>query len=814
MPGVERRVARRVVVAVGALLLAGGTVGLSEPAGATGTDVAVTYQGDVVHDGYQADVLAPPLSEVWSHNFGKQMSYPVIADQIAFVTVGDNTSSTYGTTLYGLSLATGSVVWSVPLGGTYYWSGLAYDNGQLFALNYNGQLQAFDPLTGTRRWSTQLPGQSSFSSAPTARNGYVYTAGAGIGGTLYAVQESSGTVAWTASVMNGDESSPVVTSSGVYVSYACEQTYDFNPTSGDLIWHYATMCEGGGGKTPAVSDGQLYVRDNVLGDVILNASTGALAGTFSAGPIPGFSGSSGYFLSGSTLSAYNTASQATEWGFTGDGTLDSAPLVANGVVYEGSSSGNLYALSAATGAVQWSGNVGSAILAPDEQNVSHPLTGMAVGEGVLLVPASDTLVAYQSAATESATAPSAPQALTANASSNQVSLSWSPPAADGGDPVTGYDVYRGTSSGGETLLTGVGSSTTSYVDSAVSLGSSYYYEVTATNAVGPSPPSNEVSATVATVPGSPTDLIASAGNSQVALSWTDPSSDGGLAITGYEVFDATSSGGENYYGNPACYASGATATSCKVTGLTNGTEVYFTVVATNAEGNSTPSKEASAIPETGYLSSGQELTAGQSITSPKGKFTLDMQSDGNLVEYDASNNPVWASGTSGNPGAYAVMQGDGNLVVYSSSNAPLFATGTNGNPGAYLVLGDDGELVVNSSSDRPLWAMPGILVPDTGLTAGGSIRTPNGQYRMTMQSDGNLVEYDASNNPVWASGTSANPGAYAVMQGDGNLVVYSSSNAPLFATGTNGNPGAYLVLGDTGQLTIYSPSAAVLWTGP
>lgn len=378
--------------ALGAALLPALAV-VAIPAGAVGTDAAVAYQGDALHDGAQADALAPPLTKVWSDTFSGPVSYPVIAGGMAYVTVAPNPSS-YGTTLEALNLTTGAVQWSLPLGGTYFWSALAYDAGQVFALNYNGQLTALDATTGAQTWSVQLPGQTSFTSPPTAANGYVYTGGAGSGGTVYAVSEATGTLAWTASVMNGDDSSPVVTSSGVYVSYACQQAYDFNPTTGALIWHHTSSCEGGGGRTPALAGSQLYVRDPVLGNVVLDAATGNALGTFAAGPVPALSTSLGYFLSAGTLWAQGLSGGAASWSFTGDGTLSSAPVVANGVVYEGATSGNLYALSASTGAVLWSGNIGSAIPAPDEQNVSQPLTGMAVGQGTLLVPGTDTLVAY------------------------------------------------------------------------------------------------------------------------------------------------------------------------------------------------------------------------------------------------------------------------------------------------------------------------------------------------------------------------------------------------------------------------------------
>jgi outer membrane protein assembly factor BamB len=364
-------------------------------AGGASVDQAVAYQGDPVHDGSQSDALTPPLSKVWSESFGGPVSYPLIAQNTAFVTAAPN-PSTYGTTLYAIDLSSGAMRWSVGLGGTYWWSGLAYDNGQVFTLNYDGQLRAFDATTGNPAWATQLPGQSAFTSAPTASGGMVYTAGAGSGGTLYAVNESTGALVWSAPVENGDESSPVVTSSGVYVSYACQQVYDFDPLSGTLLWHHTSSCEGGGGRTPVIGDGKLFVRDPVLGNVVLDPSTGAATGTFSAGPAPSISGTTAYLLNGGTLSAVNLSTSALDWSFTGDGSLTSAPLVANGIVYEGSSSGNVYAVSAATGSTVWSANVSSPVAAPDEQNVSQPLTGMAVGQGTLLVPATNTLVAFRS----------------------------------------------------------------------------------------------------------------------------------------------------------------------------------------------------------------------------------------------------------------------------------------------------------------------------------------------------------------------------------------------------------------------------------
>jgi outer membrane protein assembly factor BamB len=372
-------------------LTASGAAGAttSPPAGPT-TDTA--YQIGVSHDGFSGDTaIAPPLASRWTHSFTGLVSYPLIADGMVFVTVAD-VSSGYGTDLYALKKSDGSVVWSQFISGTYYWSNATYDNGQIFVVNYDGLLRAFDAATGTLNWSVQLPGQYAFSSPPTASKGVVYVGGAGSGGTLYAVSETNGSVLWTQAVENGDNSSPALSSTSVFVSYACGVTYSFARSTGALQWVTSPSCEGGGGRTPVYYQGLLYMRDPILGNLILNASTGKETGTFSAGPAPAFAGKTGLFLSAGTLSAVDGSK--TVWTFTGDGGLDTAPIVVGTTVYVGSSSGMIYGLSLATGELVWSANTGSSIDGPDEQNVSSPLTGLGAGQGLLVVPAGDQLVAY------------------------------------------------------------------------------------------------------------------------------------------------------------------------------------------------------------------------------------------------------------------------------------------------------------------------------------------------------------------------------------------------------------------------------------
>jgi titin len=191
-------------------------------------------------------------------------------------------------------------------------------------------------------------------------------------------------------------------------------------------------------------------------------------------------------------------------------------------------------------------------------------------------------------------APSAPQSLAAKAGDGSVSLTWTPPASNGGAAVSGYNIYRSTSPGGEgstPVKTGV--TTTSFTDTSLTNGTTYYYTVAAVNAAGTSPQSNEASATPrATVPSAPTGLVASAGDGKVMLSWTVPNSDGGSPITGYNVYRSTTPGGEG--GTVFATAVSSTYTDQAVT---NGTTYYYTVAAVNAVGTSPQSGEANATPQ-------------------------------------------------------------------------------------------------------------------------------------------------------------------------------------------------------------------------
>lgn len=321
---------------------------------------SVAYQVNAAHTGSVSRGLRLPLKELWSVNLGGSyggVGYPVVANDIVVVTSGSK--------LFALNAKNGKTLWTQGSPSGYAWIGPAYDNGMIFASpsqesrsSYVG-MYAFDERTGKEIWSESAPGQAFFSSPPTASGGTVYTAAAAVGGTVYAYDETSGALKWTASVENGEDSSPVVTPTGIYVSYACPQTYDFKPSSGKQIWHYSGPCEGGGGSTPVLYDGRLFVGDSDAlsgyNGLILRAKAGRIAGGFNSYFPPAFAQSLGYFVasygySGEALEARKVSTMRLAWSVTlNSDSYVTPPLVAGNVVYVETAAGTLFGYDAQTG---------------------------------------------------------------------------------------------------------------------------------------------------------------------------------------------------------------------------------------------------------------------------------------------------------------------------------------------------------------------------------------------------------------------------------------------------------------------------------
>ncbi|MGO8670243.1 MAG: fibronectin type III domain-containing protein, partial [Capsulimonadaceae bacterium] len=334
-------------------------------------------------------------------------------------------------------------------------------------------------------------------------------------------------------------------------------------------------------------------------------------------------------------------------------------------------------------------------------------------------------------------APAAPTGLTATAGNMQVSLSWT-----GSTGATSYNIYRGTASGAESS-TSIGTATsTTYTDTGLTNGVTYFYKVAAVNGGGTSALSTEVSATPEPpIPAAPTGLAASGGNTQVILTWT-----ASTGATSYNVYRATTSGAEG-----STPIGTATATNYTDTGLTNGVKYYYTVAAVNAAGTSAQSGEASTT-------LAPNAPAGLTATAGNTQVGLSW-----ISSYAATSYSIYRGTTSGGEGSTPV--GTANGLSYTDTGL------TNGTAYFYKVAAVNAGGTSVLSSEASATPEPGAPAAPAGLTATAG----NAQVALSWTASTGATSYN-----VYRGTTSGGEGSTAI--GTATTTSYTDTGVTNFVT--------------------------------
>ena len=98
----------------------------------------------------------------------------------------------------------------------------------------------------------------------------------------------------------------------------------------------------------------------------------------------------------------------------------------------------------------------------------------------------------------------------------------------------------------------------------------------------------------------------------------------------------------------------------------------------------------------------------------------------------------------------------------------------------------------------------------TTMQVNDALTSANGQFRLVMQGDGNLVEYGIGNVVLWASNTAGNPGAVAVVGKDGVLSVQRAGKL-VAKWGTGGKVGRDFGVLPDGSLRMRDSAKRTLW---
>ncbi len=205
-----------------------------------------------------------------------------------------------------------------------------------------------------------------------------------------------------------------------------------------------------------------------------------------------------------------------------------------------------------------------------------------------------------SATTDAIMAPDAPTAVSVTPSGRTILIvSWTAPADNGGEAITGYKIDVSTDGGTNynPLVPNTRSTQTTYIHRGLSAGVTRHYQISAINSVNTGAASTAgmgttVDGSTNTVPSDPTSLTATAsGRTLIVLSWTAPSNNGGSAVSGYKIewsADGTSNWAELEDDTKS------TATTFIDRGLSAGSTRHYRVSAINTTNTGTASITASA----------------------------------------------------------------------------------------------------------------------------------------------------------------------------------------------------------------------------
>ena len=213
----------------------------------------------------------------------------------------------------------------------------------------------------------------------------------------------------------------------------------------------------------------------------------------------------------------------------------------------------------------------------------HQITGLTIGNEYTVSVAAINATGTGPAVTGSLLLvenPGVPREMMIEPGNQQLTVTWQPPAANGGSPVTGY-LVQWKDTGEEFSDTERRATVTDRRHQIPSLdnGSTYTVQVRAVNLAGTGPPASETGVPVS-VPGPPTSLTFRSSMGNLLVSWDEPDNDGGSPITGYLV--QWKDTGEEFSDTERR----ATVTDPRhqITGLTIGNEYTVSVAAINATG--------------------------------------------------------------------------------------------------------------------------------------------------------------------------------------------------------------------------------------
>jgi cysteine-rich repeat protein len=418
--------------------------------------------------------------------------------------------------------------------------------------------------------STTVPASPATVTGLTDGTAYTFTvvANSGTGNSPASAASAAVTPAGLPSAPSGVTATPIVTgatvgatvswtaanANGAAVVYSVEQTTDGTTFTASVGAFGATSATIG-----SLAKGTAYQFRVTATSSAGKGPASALTASITTADVPG--------KPGTPVASVSGGGAALTW--TGAAT-NGAPITIS-IVFA-SENGGTFQSAIATFPTTGSSTATVSGLHAGSSYVFQVISNNALGAGPLSASSNSIVLPNVPAA------PGTPTAAT-NAS-GQATVTFAPPATDGGSPITGYTVKSTPGN-----ITGSGTASPITV-AGLTNGTSYTFVVFATNAVGSSLNSASSNAVIPLgPPGAPTGVLATTSAIRLSvLTWHAPVVTGGSAVS--YLIEQSTAGAAFAAITPTINDAGSGSFNATISGLANGTAYVFRVTATNTTGNS------------------------------------------------------------------------------------------------------------------------------------------------------------------------------------------------------------------------------------
>ena len=327
------------------------------------------------------------------------------------------------------------------------------------------------------------------------------------------------------------------------------------------------------------------------------------------------------------------------------------------------------------------------------------------------------------------------------AADQELSVSFTAPAGDGGSVITGYQYSTDAGATWHDRIDGQPATSTTMTVSALSTdgltpltnGTTYNVEIRAVNAAGDGPGSAVAVGIPVTVPDAPTISSVTSENGALGIAFTS-GSNGGSAVTSYQY----SVDGQTWTDT------GTLSPGFTISGLVNGTSYSVQVRALNSVGTSAPSVTASGTPTT---TPGRPAITATSRGNDTIFLTYSEPSTGGSpilsYQYSTDAGTTWSTVSTADPMVITALSTDGTTPVSNGTTYPVEIRAVNG-------VGDSLASSPVNVSPASAPAAPGVvLTPANGAIVVQATVSDNGGSPVTG------LDYSVNGAPFVSTGTTS-----------------------------------------------------------